>query len=409
VNYFNALNDLVEMITIEKVSTTRNLDVVVEAMEKLVDHLTFKPKKNRVFIKPNIVDAVPPREAVDTDPAIVAGLIIALNNKYKIHEFVIGDGSAYFSSKDKNWQRLIDESGYEKMVKHLEAKRGINVRLENLEKVERKEYPWKFGTIRLPALCETHSYLNVAKMKTHLHTMVTLTLKNQKGLLLLADKKAFHLGTKYGNLHESIKALAGAVSPELAIIDATKALEGTGPATAPEGQTNVRKLGLCIGAHSMAEADTAACKIMSIPCDLVMHLDEASVNLAEHSAPLQVATPPFIRPKIEVKMWNIYRHTFETCCTGCQMALSRTLRKIMFVPELRKKFGELQDKYKRIDLIMGKQSIEVIQEITEKGGTLIFFGNCTKDLGKKFDGIHIPGCSPDHNNAIEIIFKKLLK
>ncbi|MHA1848015.1 MAG: DUF362 domain-containing protein [Promethearchaeota archaeon] len=397
------------MISIVKIDSTKFLSAVQQQMRKLVDELDYEPKKDRVFIKPNMVDAVGPREAVDTDPILVGGLILALNEKSSISEFVIADGSAYFSSEDKNWKRLVEETGYLKLVERLKKEHGLNVHLENLENADRASYKWKYGEISLPTLCTTHSYINFAKMKTHLHTMVTLSLKNQKGLLKLKDKKNFHLGKKYGSLHESINELSKIMKPELVLIDATKALEGTGPATAPEGQTKVRRLKLCLGGTDMMELDNAACRIMGIPVNLVSHLVEREVSLSAGSLPLEPADPPFIRPKIEVKMWNIYRHTFETCCTGCQMALSRTFRKIMFIPELRKYFSLFQEKNPRVDLIMGDVDSSIIEGIQDLGGKLIFFGNCTKNLAKKFNGVHIPGCSPDHNKAIEIIFADFIQ
>nr|MDO8110540.1 DUF362 domain-containing protein [Candidatus Sigynarchaeota archaeon] len=326
-------------------------------------------------------------------------------------EFVIGEGSAYFSNDEKNWKRLLEESGYEAMVKELDEKHGIKTTIVNLETASREEYAWKYGVLKLPSLCKTHAYINVAKMKTHLHTMVTLVTKNQKGLLLLADKKAFHLSKKYGNLHENIKELGSIMKPELAIIDATRALEGSGPTQDPistmfaPGQTKVRRLKICIGGMDMTEVDNAACQIMGIPVDEVKHLAKVKISVAKGSQPLIPASPPFARPKIEIQMTEkFYRHVFEEACTGCQMGMSRMLRKIMALPELRERFLKFQTRHGRIDLILGNVQKEKVDEIAKKGGKLVFFGNCTKKLSELFSGsIHVPGCSPDHNDAIHIL------
>ncbi|MHA1681824.1 MAG: DUF362 domain-containing protein, partial [Promethearchaeota archaeon] len=316
------------MIAIVPVPSTKKVDSALEPMLKLLDVLQYKPSTNHVFIKPNMVDEVGPREAVDTDPNLISALILAMDQMYDVDEFVVGDGSAYFSSKGKNWDRLVKGTGYGAMADTLRDARGLDVSIVNLESVDRDEYEWEYGTVRLPSLCRTHSYVNVAKMKTHLHTTVTLSMKNQKGLLALSDKKLFHLGKKYGNLHESILELSKVMEPELSLIDATRALEGSGPATAPDGQTKVRRLKICMGGTSMVEVDNAACRVMGIPVEEVRHLPAVDVSLAAGSSGLSPAEPPFARPKIEIRMWNIHRHTFETCCTGCQMALSRAMRKI---------------------------------------------------------------------------------
>ena len=391
------------MITIVEVPSTRRVKKALEPMRKLLTQLDYTPSLDRVFIKPNMVDAVGPLEAVDTDPVLVEALVIALNEKGTVKEFVIGDGSAYFSSEARNWERLIENSGYKVMIDRLQES-GINARLFNVEDDERDEYEWKFGTLKLPHICKTHAYINFAKMKTHVHTTVTLTLKNQKGLLCLGDKKQFHLGKKYENLHEAIHELGSTIQPELCLIDATRALEGSGPATAPGGQTKVRKLNLLMGGTNMVELDNAACTLMGIDIESVSHLPLSEVTVVVGSKPLSPVNPPFIKPELEIKMSDsIYRHTFETCCTGCQMSLSRMFRKIMFVPENREKFIKYQKENPRSDILMGKMDDSVVEEIAAQNGVLIFFGNCTKKLSEKFGGKHIPGCSPDHNEAIGII------
>ena len=152
--------------------------------------------------------------------------------------------------------------------------------LANLEWEPTEEVPWKHGKIKLPALLRTHAYVNAAKMKTHIHTTVTLSTKNQKGLLLLRDKKEFHKGYGgAGDLHECIRELAEVVRPELTVADATYALEGTGPTVAPEGQTRARKLGICIGGTDVFEVDNACCRLMGIPVSEVRHLPEVPVEL----------------------------------------------------------------------------------------------------------------------------------
>ena len=88
------------MITIVEVNT-ESLDEVKQAMGKLIEQLGYTPSKPRIFLKPNAVDALPPNHAVDVDPIVSAGLILALNDKFDIEEFVIGENSGYFSENQK--------------------------------------------------------------------------------------------------------------------------------------------------------------------------------------------------------------------------------------------------------------------------------------------------------------------
>ncbi len=400
------------MITIVPVPSCRTSEDVKGPILQLLEDLNYKPSQPRVFLKPNIVDAVKPVEAVVVDPAVTGGLILALLER-GTKEFVIAEGTGFFSREDKNMTHLLEASGYTKLVTTLGKKYGLEVPLINLEKAEREEYNWEFGKILLPKLCRTHAYINIAKMKTHAHTLVTLTLKNQKGLLRFEDKRNFHRGFKgmNTNLHASIKALGVTVKPELAIIDATRALEGTGPTTQGEGQTKVRQLNLCIGGTEMNEIDCAGCQIMGISPGEVKHLVDVPMKFAQRSLPLEkaIANPHFQRPELEVKMGNFRCYELETACTSCQISLSRTFRKVMFVPELRESFVELTKKNPRINIVMGKSSPEFIKGISAKGGKMLFWGNCLKKVAEEYGAAHVPGCAPDHNDAIKVLFELMKK
>ncbi|MFX0029191.1 MAG: DUF362 domain-containing protein [Candidatus Hermodarchaeota archaeon] len=393
------------MITIIQVNTESLVDVK-EAMEKLIEQINYKPSKSRIFLKPNVVDALPPSHAVDVNPIVCAGLILALNDKFDIKEFVIGENSGYFSEKPENFQRLVETSGYEKMVRNLKEDYNIPLSIVNLEYVELDEYKWKFPPykIKLPSILKTHSYINLPKMKTHGACMVTLGVKNQKGLLLLKDKKKFHLGYRdskgvyHSNLHECIFELGNLIQPELTICDATTALEGNGPISNP-GTTWVRKLNICIGGTDMHEVDNASCQIMGIPVDLVKHLLKVDVSLAPGSLPLK-CKEPFKRPVKRTEPYgNMYHHSSMWTCTGCQMTLSRMRRKIAYNPDLQEKLKERNTKYERIDFFVGRTEEE---DIPENHGVLLFCGNCTKKVSRLFpNAVHISGCPPNYQELTD--------
>ncbi|GAB4322213.1 MAG: DUF362 domain-containing protein [Promethearchaeota archaeon] len=384
----------------------RSLESAREAMAKLLDQLDFSASSDAVLLKPNIVDALPPRAAVDTDPTMVGGLILALRER-GASKFIVGENSGYFSSKPENFERLVKVTGYAKLVQQLVDRHGVDVELVNLEFVELEERDWPLGKLKLPALLRDHAYVNFAKMKTHLATTVTLCTKNQKGLLLLADKKKFHLG--YGgraDLHECIAELAKLVRPELAVVDATRALEGTGPTQNPEGQTSVRKLGVCVGGTDQVEVDVACCRLMGVDPASVDHLrllrpsGARDVELAPGSLPLRPADPPFRPAAKHVKFGSLYLHASMWACTGCQMAFARTMRKLTLVPDLTERLRKLQERVGRVDVFVGKTSVEAV---TPDLGVSLFFGNCTKKLAEELGAAHVPGCSPDHNEAIEVL------
>ena len=209
---------------------------IKENMSKLLDLLNYKPKKKKAFIKPNIVDALSPRSAVIVDPKVTKALIECLKER-GIQEISIGEGTGFFT-KQEHFEKVIKATKYDKIEKE------FGIKILNLEHEERVKIPWKYGELNLPkiALDEEYEYINMPKMKTHTLTTVTLSLKNQKGLLNLGWKRKFHKE----HLHDMILELGKVVKSDLVIMDAIIALEGSGPTENP--QTSVKKMGLLLGA-----------------------------------------------------------------------------------------------------------------------------------------------------------------
>jgi hypothetical protein len=144
--------------------------------------------------------------------------------------------------------------------------------------------------------------------------------------------------------------------------------------------------------------------MMGIPVESVLHLSKVPVAVARGSEPYVPFNPPFARPNPEIMATdNFFVHMFDTCCTGCQMSRSRLFRKISFVPEINRLFSKFRYEHGRVDFVMGAMSDEAIETIKARGGPLVFYGNCTKKMAEKLGAIHVPGCPPDHNYAINLL------
>ena len=396
------------MISIAK-AHQNNINEITEANLQILKNLDFKPSKDQIIIKPNLVDAVPPDNPTITHPHVVEGLVLALHILFgnTLNEYIIAENSGYFSFKPEHFDRLMKISGYTAMIERL-TKKGLNIKPINLEFEDLIEKKWKHGIVKLPALCKTHSYINVPKMKTHMMTGVTLSLKNQKGLLLLGDKKKFHLGYNgSSNLHDCILEFGSVIQPELTIVDATTALEGTGPAMIPNGQTATRELNLLIGGTSMVEVDNACCKIMGISASEINHIPESEINVAKNSLPIAPAFPPFKKPDPYIKIGNVLQYCSSWGCTNCQMAFSRMVRKSMLDEKIKEKFIELNNKYEEILFYIGKQEAGYLND-EDKDKPKIYFGTCTHRAAKEEPGgLYVKGCPADHNKGIETLIKLL--
>lgn len=369
-------------------STDKNIK---ENLTKLLDLLNYYPKKKKAFIKPNIVDALSPRSAVIVDPKVVKSLYECLKER-GIKEIVIGEGTGFFT-KPEHFAKVIKATKYDKIEKE------FGIKVLNLEQEERIKVPWKYGELKLPKIIfdEEFEYINLPKMKTHTLTTVTLALKNQKGLLDLGSKRKFHKE----NLHDMILELGKLVKPDLVILDAITALEGSGPTENP--QTLVKKMNLILGAvgeNANFEMDNVAAKIMGFNPQKIKHI--VPVNYQLVGLPIDEVKSEFIKPKKMVEYGNLIHHMNEKTCTLCQIALSQTLRKINFKEELRLKFEKIRDKYPRIDVIQGG-GWESLPEGCVKEFCL---GNCTKEFADRYGLIFCKGCPPHYNEIINFMLEE---
>ena len=169
--------------------------------------------KKSAFIKVNIVRPKKPNSGVITHPIIVEALINVLRN-LGLNQITIGEGPAAGVNVDTAFKT----SGY----LHLAQK--MKVRLLNLNNTNYVKKEWDNGILKLPVdLLQSDFYINVPKMKTHFHCGVTLSIKNQQGLLTPQAKKENHC--KF-NLHQSLVSIAKVIQPDLIIVDAIHSMEG---------------------------------------------------------------------------------------------------------------------------------------------------------------------------------------
>jgi len=342
-----------------------------EASYRALERLKWKPSSDKIFIKPNIGAT---SKFVNTDPEIVRGIIDYCKDKLRIDDIIIGEGSVEteYESTAYNFRY----QGWDKLAKE------ENVELVDLNKVERVTVSWHYGEIKIPGVLTERSYINVAKMKTHMQTTVSLCTKNQKGLLDSSTRKLFH---KLG-LHEPIKRLSEFVKPELCVVDGIVGVEGNGP-----GDSGTpRKDGLVVAGDNMLQVDRTCCRIMGINPDTVSHLQSAPDN--------PVTIPkirPFKLPDKEFKMFNVYMRP-ENACSACLSSVGKTNK-------LARETGQgLGFFFKhgilgRLDIIVGSP-----KEIPEDHGFCLFYGNCTKELSTRYPEYpFIEGCPPVSKQVLE--------
>ena len=249
----------------------------------------------------------------------------------------------------------------------------------NLNKAERVEIKWRYGTLKIPKIVtETDLYVNIPKMKTHGQTTVTLAMKNQKGILSNADKKRFHLL----GLHEPIMELAKVVKPDLTVVDAVEAMEGEGPLRGKK-----KKVGALVIGTNLLEVDMACCEIMGIEYEKVTHIKEGlEQNIGPEKPEITGINPEEVKTNFKRanekhgNILNVYSWRNPYACSMCidsfTLAVKSSLRNpkywLTFIP----KFAYLAV-FKRIDIIQGFHA-----EIPDEHGRIICLGGLhQKDSG----------------------------
>lgn len=120
---------------------------------------------------------------------------------------------------------------------------------------------------RIAEHMDTVTYIDLAKLKSHNATVVTLGMKNQYGFLSHADRKVNH----DENIHSVIADLYEYIKPDLTIIDGTEAVSGEMPVLAFEDRL-IRKLDVLIGGTDTVAVDVVGARILGYQIDQVPHL-----------------------------------------------------------------------------------------------------------------------------------------
>lgn len=331
----------------------------VEAQFKqMLDGLNYQPSKKDVLIKPNVVGPAPVERAVVTHPRVTEAAVEYFLNKGCTVR--IGESS----SIAQNTQHSFQVGGYTELAKK------YSVELIDLDKAPRIKCSWKYGELEIPEMVFSHEYVNIAKMKTHIVTQVTLGLKNQKGLLLPKNKKQFHLGF---NLDEAIGELAKIIVPDLTIIDGILALEGDGP-----GAGIPVNMGVLLAGKDVFEVDNVACNLMGFEKGEVRHIAPVDNIVTIGEAPDEVRKN-FIKPKQnQINLGNVRFFSFRSC-TGCTETLA-----ISYYRGNRAKFS------KPLDIIAGSEA-----KIQSAENPTVCYGDCAKSYAKERGLPHVPGCPPD--------------
>jgi len=254
----------------------------------------------------------------------------------------------------------------------------------------------KMKEITLPKIVvEADVIIDVPKMKTHDQPLVTLSLKNMKGVMPDTFKRKFH--TTFG-IFQGVADLATVVRPALAVVDGIIAMEGLGPSFGDPVEMD-----LIIAGRNQVAVDAVTCSVMG-----VKPKDDGCVRVAAESGigtadlrKIEVVGEPIakVRRRFKRSVEAIaekvpfpegFQLLFsDKVCTGCRNCVMSVLVDL-------KETGYLE-RAKGWTVIAGRP--DKIPDVPKE--RLMLVGACTAKFKDK--GVYVEGCTPNNRDIASVI------
>ena len=351
-------------------------------------------KGKNVLIKPNAARLAFPGEGITTHPLVVAATIKHLK-KQGAGRIVIGESCIFGVDAQEAFRVTgMKEISEKNRVELLDLDQGAPMEIAvPAGKVIKK--------IKVPALLKEFDFIiSIPVMKTHMHTQVTLSLKNMKGLLWRREKARFHqlqydqkVTEGHKELDIAISEMASVLSPHLAIIDGTVGMEGMGPAYGRR-----KKMGVILAGNHALSADAIAARLMGFNPEALPHLKlSAERGLGEIRWRRISVDPkdflkwetPFAPPPSQLSIpYPDVRVYDEGSCSACLSTL------LVFLNDYHSRLTDYHLPDGKIHLAIGKNLNRCPR------GTLLI-GNCTSKM--KRTGVFVQGCPPVASQIWEVL------
>jgi uncharacterized protein (DUF362 family) len=358
-------------------------------------NIDLSPSKGkRVLLKPNAGRNVEAGKGITTHPEVVAAAIDAFREagaKAAIGESPI-TGVKTFEAFENCGIKAIAEARKCPLI-DMDARRYVPVVIPDGAAIK------KLKLCR--EITEYDIIVSIPVMKTHMHTGVSLSVKNMKGCLWKRSKVDLHMlpqlaGHKEKSLDTAIADMSSVLRPHLSIVDGTIGMEGLGPSAGTP-----KELGVVAAGVDAFAADSIACELMGIQASEIPHLrigaergygviDTNLIRLSPET--IEKVRSPFERPpdKLSVVFPGFTILDLQSC-SACQSTL------LMFLKRYGKELREKVSGEKDVVIAIGKGHKHLPE------GTLCV-GNCT--IRHKRRGRFVPGCPPVASEILREYFPK---
>jgi len=234
-----------------------------------LDHL---PPNAKVFIKPNIVfwtrKIVFPKWGVITTSRMIEDIVVLLKEQ-GVDDITIGEGIVGRVKDKETPAHAFESLGYNLLNKRYGVK-AINV----FEREFREVDLGNGETLNFNAdILDSDFVVDIPVMKTHAQTVVSLGIKNLKGMIDVKSRKKSHNADPERNLNYWVAKLADPMPPLLTLLDGIYTTE-----RGPNVDGRVRRSNIVVASTDVLSADMVGAKILGYAPSEVPHLVHAAKN-----------------------------------------------------------------------------------------------------------------------------------
>ncbi len=367
----------------------------------------------KVFVKPNVVywtKAVPfPKWGVITTSRMVQDAVELLA-EHGVRDITIGEGMVRGGPGGKDVaQHAFNTLGYGKLAQRFGVK-VLNIFDRPFEKVDLDQgMALKFNR----DILHSDFVVDLPVLKAHAQTVVSLAIKNLKGMLDIDSRKRCHSADPQRDLHHWVSRLADPMPPILAIGDGIYTAE-RGPAF----DGTMHRADILTASWDILSADMVGAKLLGMEPDQVPYLVNAARRqgrpldlsdvevmgeaIADHARHHEWEFPynpegtlPLAMAKKGIKGVSFYRYD-DTMCTYCSGINGVVLASIA------KAWGG--EPWDQVEVLTGK-----MMQPRPGAKKTILLGKCMyqahKDNPDIAEMIPIKGCPPKPEQIVEAMHR----
>ena len=259
----------VSIIRCEDYDTNRVFDAVKRAVDLVGGIGSFVKPGMKVLLKPNLLSARAPEDAVDTHPEVVRAVIRLV--RAAGGTVSIGDSPGGYGY---NMDEIFEKSGMKRIADE-----------EGAELVKFNTSKFVNGVPVSRHILDADCIISIPKLKTHSITVLTAAIKNMFGAVVGLYKAECHSrAPKNEDFSRMMAKVYSIAKPHLSIVDGIMAMEGDGPSSGI-----VRKMNLVMAGTDAVAIDSFIARIIGIePLDVAVtkeaykaHLGEADLSKIE--------------------------------------------------------------------------------------------------------------------------------